>query len=132
MCIFNKSKSLVKKYDIVSRVIKTEIKVNSAPQIFTAIWDTGATATVIDEQVAIDMGLIEFNSVLQYTAGGSRQARVYVIDLVFPNGMVFYNVEVSDGILYGCDILIGMDIITQGEFLITNSSGKTTMNYKKY
>ena len=43
---------------------------------------------------------------------------------------MFQHVEVTEGDIKGVDVLIGMDIITQGDFIITNQSNKTVMSFR--
>jgi uncharacterized protein YchJ len=37
---------------------------------------------------------------------------------------------VTEGTISGGDVLIGMDIITRGDFAVTNSDGRTTFSYR--
>ena len=39
-------------------------------------------------------------------------------------------VQVSEAVLNGFDVLIGMDIITLGDFSITNVNGKTVFSFR--
>lgn len=44
--------------------------------------------------------------------------------------MAFQFVKVTEGVLSGFDLLIGMDIITTGDFSITNVGGKTIFSFR--
>ena len=35
-----------------------------------------------------------------------------------------------EGVLNGCEVLIGMDIITVGDFVVTNRNGKTVFSFQ--
>jgi len=54
------------------------------------------------------------------------------VDIGLPNKVIIQSViaiEV-DGLSIDCDALIGMDIITLGDFSITNHKGKTCMSFR--
>ena len=60
-----------------------------------------------------------------------RIAKTYQVDIVLPNNVVFPNVQVTMGQFTGADILIGMDIITRGDFTVTNSGGQTKFSFRQ-
>jgi hypothetical protein len=39
-------------------------------------------------------------------------------------------VRASENTVEGCDVLIGMDVITTGDLAITNHNGKTTFSFR--
>jgi len=97
----------------------------------SAIWDTGATNTTISEQMADNLKL----AVVSYTpvstaAGIIDKAPVYLLNVVLPNNVIIPNVQVTGAKLNGCDMLIGMDIITLGDFAITNHNGNTVCSFR--
>ena len=94
-----------------------------------AIWDTGATRTCITERVAAKLGLKAIDETTNRTAGGRRKAGVYLVNLRLPNRVVFPVLRVTDGIIEGADVLIGMDVIGKGDFAVTNSEGETWMTF---
>ena len=85
-----------------------------------ALWDTGAVYSVISNEFAQKLGLQEFDRGRNYTAQGSYETSVYLVSIVLPNGMVVSDLRVSSGEFQDFDFLIGMDIISQGDFLLTN------------
>ena len=100
-----------------------------------SIWDTGANKTAIHEAVARQIGLIPIDKQWTHTVAGKRLSNVFAIDLLLPNGVEFDNLIITDGILrdergFGIDILLGMDVITRGDFAITNKDGKTVMSFR--
>jgi len=103
---------------------------SSKPFKFTALWDTGATSTVISKSVATALNLTPIGKGMSYHAGGSSQVNVYMISIMLPNKVLFHSQEVIEAELNGCDILIGMDIITTGDFSISNFEGKTTFSFR--
>lgn len=95
------------------------------------IWDTGATNSVITPEVVADLGLKPVSMTKVHTANGERVCNVYVVNIFLPNnvGMVGVNVtetELSNGI----NMLIGMDVISHGDFAVTNTGGKTTFSFR--
>ena len=96
-----------------------------------AIWDTGATNTSVSNKVAADLKL----PIVSYTqvstaAGVVDDAPVYLINVLLPNNVIVQNVQATGSALNGCDMLIGMDIITLGDFAITNRDGKTVCSFR--
>jgi hypothetical protein len=61
---------------------------------------------------------------------GPEDAEVYVASLRLPNNVAFSSVEVTKGKLRGADILIGMNVITTGDFSITNLKGNTVFSFR--
>lgn len=98
---------------------------------FSSIWDTGATGTVITQAVIDQCGLLPIGMVQVHGVHGIQPAEVYLVNLRLPNGVAFPNVRVTKGELPGgAAVLIGMDVITTGDFSITNHGGKTTFSFR--
>ena len=49
--------------------------------------------------------------------------------LAYPTGFQVVGVEVLEGILKDCDVLIGMDIINLGDLAVTNRDGVTMLSF---
>lgn len=97
-----------------------------------AIWDTGATATVITENVVKSLGLIPTGMSHVNTANGIAVQNTYIIDVVLPTGITVKDVTVTGAAALsgGCEVLIGMDIIGLGDFSITNYKDVTCMSFR--
>lgn len=97
------------------------------------IWDTGATKSVITQQVVDYLGLPEAGVTFINTASASNiQRPTYLVDLVLKSD-VRVHVEVTSGTILnenGVDCLIGMDVIALGDFSITQYNGKTCMSFR--
>jgi hypothetical protein len=52
------------------------------------------------------------------------------VDLILPMGVTIPGLNVTLGDIVGTDVLIGMDVITAGDFAITNHDGKTKMTFR--
>jgi hypothetical protein len=55
----------------------------------------------------------------------------YVIDLELPSGDVIRKLTVPEGIDNGWDVLIGMDVIQQGDLAITNFNNLPRFTFRK-
>ena len=97
---------------------------------FTAIWDTGATGCVITDAVVQQCKLAPIGMTRVSGVHGTQDAEVYVVSLRLPNGVGFNSVEVTKGQLAGADMLIGMNVITTGDFALTNLNGNTVFSFR--
>jgi hypothetical protein len=63
-----------------------------------------------------------------------RTASEYLINLVLPNQVGLAGISAvsadSDEVVGNWDILIGMNVITRGDFAITHRDGKTTFSFR--
>ena len=95
-----------------------------------ALWDTGATSSVIIPKLAEHLKLIPIEKTMTCGVNDSKEeCNVYLIDLVLPNNVGFTNIKIIESNFVGADILIGMDIIQAGDFAISNGGGKTLFSY---
>ena len=97
---------------------------------FGAIWDTGASGSVITPNVVTLLSLQPIDEQLVQTANGQRNANVYLVNFYLPNHVAVSGVRVTDGDLLATDVLIGMDIINMRDFAITNAAGRTCMTFQ--
>jgi len=97
---------------------------------FHGIWDTGASGTVITQNVVQQLGLQPTGQKQVNAANGVYIANTYLVNVVLPSDIHVQHVEVTEGQLGGADVLIGMDIITLGDFSITNMGGTTVMSFR--
>lgn len=98
-----------------------------------AIWDTGATNTVISGRVVKECDLKPTGVVVVKHGGGKSTTNTYFVNVWLPNKVMMVNVRVSEGIIEEedmFDVLIGMDIINGGDFAVTNKNGITVFTYR--
>lgn len=132
------------KYKYKARVLTTEVglflpitqeeALLNPPTIkkYIAIWDTGATGTVITKKVANELGIQPTGITEVQHAGGISQSNTYLINVTLPNEVTIQGVKVTEGVLAeGAPVLIGMDIIGLGDFAVShcNEHGGTTMSF---
>lgn len=53
-----------------------------------------------------------------------------LVNIYLPNEVAFAGVRVTKGVLGDVDLLIGMDIISQGDFSVTCPQGKTKFSFR--
>lgn len=98
---------------------------------FVAIWDTGATNSVITKKVVDALNLVPTGQTEVHTAGGAHLMNTYLVNITLPGNVMIQGVRVTEAnIADGVDVLIGMDIITMGDFSVTNFEGKTVMSFR--
>lgn len=102
---------------------------------YVAIWDTGATNTVITRRVAQDLNLQPSGRVTVQAVGAGDQVHeyetdTYLLNIYLPNNVVIFGIRVSEGTIGEADVLLGMDIITHGDFAITNYNGQTWWTFR--
>ena len=94
-----------------------------------AMWDTGAECNFIDTSVAKALELKPIGKKWATGIGGDRLCDVYRISIGLPNGRILHDVETYCEELGECEVLLGMGIITETDFLITNKDYKTIFSF---
>jgi len=100
----------------------------------TGIWDTGATASVVTKSTAASLGLYPVKRLMVRGVHGVKEVNVYYVKITLHNKNITLKAQVTE-----CDelspdnsvgMLIGMNVITMGDFAITNFQGQTTMTFR--
>ena len=101
----------------------------------SGIWDTGATNSVITKKKAQELGLKPVSMARVLGVHGVKQVPVYLVTITLNNQNISLTTQVTeceelsdDGKDVG--MLIGMNIINWGDFVISNYNGKTTMTFR--
>ena len=124
-------------YPHIVKEIKIPVTINASPNStegklikIDALWDTGATLSIITPRIAKEL---ELNPVDKYIIRGinddNKLSDVVIVTITLPNGMVLNGRRFSVNNIPGVDVLIGMDIISMGDFVITNAKGKTFFSF---
>ena len=95
-----------------------------------SLWDTGATGTVITKNIVDQLALKPIGKVKVFHANGEDYVNTYMVNIMLPNNTGIPLVKVTEGKLNGIDVLIGMDIISKGDFSISNTGGKTIFSFQ--
>lgn len=97
------------------------------------IWDTGATNSVITKSAASMLGLKPVGRATVRGVNGENDVNVYVLKIELNNKQITLTTRVTECEELSADcgicMLIDMDIITMGDFVITNFENKTTMSF---
>ena len=102
---------------------------------FKGIWDTGASCTIINSRIISELNLKPSGKTNVRAVGNGGKVNEYLADtfsinIVLPNKVTIVGIVAAKGELSGGDALIGMDIITNGDFAITNVNGKTKLSFR--
>lgn len=99
-----------------------------------AIWDTGATISVVTKDLVSQLGLIPVGKTNVLGVHGSKLVNVYFVNLTLNNKEISLDIRVTECDALSADnsigMLIGMDVITKGDFSITNYHGQTVMSFR--
>ena len=111
-----------------------EVKAGEQPSLYyytdSAAWDTGAQFTLISPRVVEALGLKPSGKGQYMGIGGDQESDTYLVHIGLPDGQLKRYVNAYCADLDDYDILIGMDIITETDFHITNADGKTTFQFR--
>lgn len=112
----------------------TKIEDNQPPSFYyyteNAAWDTGAQFSFISPRLVEALGLYPYRKASFMGIGGDQVADTYLVNVGLSNGELISDLEVYCSDIDDYDLLIGMDIINQTDFLITNADGKTTFQFR--
>jgi hypothetical protein len=94
------------------------------------IWDTGATNTTINVSMVAPLKLKHIGIAEVHGAHGSQECYTYVVDIAIHSGIIIKNIPViASDLGPNTDVLIGMDIIGMGEFVVSLEDGKTVFSF---
>lgn len=97
-----------------------------------AQWDTGATISCISEDVvdSLELKAITYRKIV--TPSGSDIVRAFVVDVALTDDIIMNNVLVCESKigLQKIDLLIGMNILSKGDFAVSNFSGRTVFAFR--
>ena len=118
---------IVQKYKVRQLGIFTDVKISPyinettshRARSYKALWDTGSDLTGITHKVVDQLGLRAIHELPLMTAGGERMSKIYAVNLILPNGLKKLIRAVECNMDDDIDVLIGMDVITQGDFAIS-------------
>lgn len=143
MTFYDKSQSFTIRYDGLSNILISDVWVSEpndkdyevqklAKSNYKAIWDTGATNTVITQKVVQELNLIPTGAVDVVNTSGTVRQSSYLINLYLPNNLYipYLTVTKCNALSGGFDVLIGMDVINNGDFHISNFQGKTVFSFR--
>jgi hypothetical protein len=95
-----------------------------------ALWDTGAMISAITDSTVKALGLIPDGGTNVVYGGNIVYENLYSVLIYLPNHVVFPARVTQCRDKTNFELIIGMDIITGGDFAITNKNKKTTVSYR--
>ena len=102
----------------------------SGCEVESTVWDTGATNTIISSAVIDALGLKPVRQTQIEGVGGCMDSSVYKINIYVDGCLEFTGIEALSGDIGDYDVIIGMDIITLGDFVITNKDDQTWFAFR--
>ncbi len=117
---------------VVLPAVKISPHMSIPPHFHTerAAWDTGAQFTIVSPRIieALHLNPLRQGSVMGI--GGDKISSTYMVHIALPNGKIIKDVEVYSTDIDDYDLLIGMDIIVETDFVITNKDSRTTFQFR--
>ena len=97
-----------------------------------ALWDTGANGSCISEDVVKGLNLQPTGYKEILTPSGKKVVNTYLVDVFLPNHVMIEDLSVCDSDIgkQNIGMLLGMDIITLGDFAVSNYNGKTLFTFR--
>ncbi len=100
-------------------------------KIQRSLWDTGASVTLISARVAKVLGLTSIgkSGVSGYNQGIDVKD-TFLVHMGLPTGDIITNIMAMEFDTDEYDVVIGMDVICNGDLAITNKDDKTTFSFR--
>jgi len=98
---------------------------------FHAMWDTGSTKSVITQRVVDACGIKPIRNGFTQSVNGMEKSQAYVVNLYLPDKIVIHELTVvraNPGNVWW-DMLIGMDVISAGDFSVKNVNSNTEWSF---
>ena len=95
------------------------------------LWDTGATNTMISQKIINELHLEVKGCVPIIYGGGGGKSNIYDVAIILPNSLLIQKIKVGT-LSLNCeyyDGIIGMDIISMGDFCISGEKGKRVFSF---
>jgi Retroviral aspartyl protease. len=129
-----KNRKCLYEYNKIEHRIVTEIEISNPNNFDTsiqckALWDTGADYCMVSEDIINSLDLSCMGTRGMETAGGIINTELYSIGVSIPNFASFSGILATKSYMDEYDLIIGMNLIKQGNFSINNYGGKTTVSF---
>lgn len=95
-----------------------------------ALWDTGSTNTLISSKIVKYLHLSPFGRSDISGINGSFETDNYLVHIGIPTGDVITNVLAIEDDNEDYEAVIGMDIISLGDFAFSNKDGHSTFSFR--
>ena len=97
-----------------------------------ALWDTGASRSVITAELSKSLGLIPVGTREVHHGDGVSVRDEFIVNLFLPNHVCVAGILATEfpASHERFSVLVGMDVICNGDFSITNLNGRTWMSFR--
>ena len=95
-----------------------------------AMWDTGSNATILSTKLVSELRPDHFGQGGMTGIGGQSEGDTYLLHVSLPMGDIITYQEVYEANLGDYDAIIGMDIITRGNFHLDCIKGETLFSFE--
>jgi len=97
-----------------------------------ALWDTGASRSVVSADVVRTLSLPAVGSINVHHGDGSSVRGTYLVNFQLPNGVGVVGILATEFPASHSDfsVLVGMDVISLGDFSITNVNKETVVSFR--
>jgi hypothetical protein len=98
---------------------------------YEATWDTGASTSMITQQIVDECGLKPIRKSNLQSVSGVQKTEVYMINLYLPGNVLFSRIPVVRGNFGHArwKMIIGMDVIRHGDFFVVNKNSVTEFSF---
>ena len=115
--------------------IKTPIKVvntyTGETILCDAIWDTGATGSMVSESVAHRLNLKPIGKTTIAGVHGVHDSNTYIVNIQFGNGAILKDIKVTEASnTGGFGLLVGMDVIGKGVLYVNGMDDYLTVRFE--
>lgn len=109
-----------------------DVSYNGKSMKCITLWDTGATCSAISTEVVKKLGLVPLGQQEIRTPSGKKIANTYMVNITLPNDLEMNDWYVIDSDIgdQNLDLLVGMDVISKGDFSVSNYDGKTVFTFR--
>lgn len=96
-----------------------------------SLWDTGASSSLISKSAVDALNLIPIGkSEISGVGHGVEFKKTYLIHVGLPTGDIVTNVLASEFDGEDYDLIVGMDVIQNGDLAVTNFNDITTFSFR--
>lgn len=98
----------------------------------TALWDTGATSSIVTLKTAQDLGLVPIGRTTVNHGDGQSEHSTHLVNFLLPNRVLIVGIVATEmeNIVDNFGAIVGMDIISQGDFSLTHFGGNTCFSFR--
>jgi hypothetical protein len=98
--------------------------------VTNALWDTGATISAITPHIQQELGLVPVDTKHVRGVTGTQKVPIVMLTLELPNDLLKQNIKVAVcNFSNDLGLIIGMDIITLGDFALLHGNNRTEFSF---